>query len=466
MTSHHTQRPSRRGSDSTSPIDWSRARAEALGFLKDLIRIDTTNPPGNERPAADYVAAVLAREGIEPTVLESEPTRASVVARLRGSGRKPPLLLSAHLDVVPAEPEHWTHPPFEAVEADGFVWGRGTIDMKNMAAASLETMLLLKRSGIALDRDVIFAGVADEEAGSKHGSVFLAENHPELIRAEYVLTEVGGHTVHVGGHRLYPIQVSEKGICWFELTAKGDPGHGSMPSPKNAVVRLARAVKALGETRLALHPTPIVEGFVNELARHSPFPQSWILPLLLSPTVSSPVLDLVMRVDPGNAMGLNAMLRHTANPTQLAAGRKVNVIPSTATATIDGRVIPGHTLDSFLREVLEVVGDDLSIRVVESHDGTIFESKTELFETIASVIGEADPQGSAVPYMIPGFTDAFAYARLGATCYGFVPIRMPPDVPFTRLYHAHDERIPVEGFGWGLEILHRVVTRFCASEPA
>ena len=444
-------------------IDWSAARAEALGFLKDLIRIDTTNPPGNERPAADYVAGVLARDGIESTILESQPTRASLVARLRGNGKRQPLLLNAHLDVVPADVEHWTHPPFAAEEADGFIWGRGTLDMKNMAAMSLAVMLQLKRQGVALDRDVIFAAVADEEAGSNLGALFLSEKHPDLVRAEYVLGEVGGHTFHVGGQRLYPVQVSEKGIGWFEMTARGEPGHGSMPHPKNAVVRLARAVQALADHRLPLHSTPVVEGFLDAMSALAPFPQGWILPLLLSPTLSSPLLDLITRVDVNTAIGLNAMLRNTANPTMLAAGRTVNVIPSSAKVTVDGRVIPGQSVESFLREVLEVVGDDVEIQVLEQHDGTTFDPKTELFETISAVVTDADPGSAVVPYMIPGFTDSFAYARLGATCYGFSPVKLPPGIAFARLYHGHDERVPVEGFGWGVETLYEVVRRFCAS---
>jgi acetylornithine deacetylase/succinyl-diaminopimelate desuccinylase-like protein len=239
-------------------LDWTRASAEALRCLSDLLKIDTSNPPGNERPAADYLAAVLAREGIPHQRLESAPGRTSVVARLTGSGSKAPLLLSGHLDVVPAEPEHWRHPPFAAVEADGYLWGRGAIDMKNMVAMSLMTLVLLQRQGVRLDRDVIFAAVADEEAGARHGSLFLVEKHPELVRAEYVLTEVGGHTMHVGAARFYPVQVSEKGLCWFELRAEGPPGHGSMPHPHNAVARLARAIAALADARLPQHNTAVV----------------------------------------------------------------------------------------------------------------------------------------------------------------------------------------------------------------
>jgi acetylornithine deacetylase/succinyl-diaminopimelate desuccinylase-like protein len=442
-------------------LDWTRAATEGLACLKDLLRIDTSNPPGNERPAADLVAALLAREGIPAQILESAPGRASLIARLKGSGRKAPLLLSGHLDVVPADPERWKHPPFAAVEADGYLWGRGAVDMKNMVAMSLMTLVLLKRQGVALDRDVIFAAVADEEAGSRHGSLFLVERHPELVRAEYVLTEVGGHTMHVGAARFYPVQVSEKGLCWFEIQAEGPPGHGSMPHPHNAVSRLARAIVALSEARLPQHNTPVVSSFIRALAARAPFPQSRLLPLLLQRTLSG---SLTRRLEARNleqALGLNAMLRNTASPTMLSAGKKINVIPSMAAVQVDGRLIPGQTLDSFLAEIRAVVGDDVRLSVLDDHPGTTFESKTELFAAIARVLERHDPEAIPVPYMIPGFTDAFAYQKLGATCYGFAPLRLDPEVNFSRMYHGHDERIPVAGFGWGLRVLYELVADFC-----
>lgn len=443
--------------------DWSLAGAEALAHLKALLRIDTTNPPGNERAAAAYLAGVLAREGIAHELVESAPGRASLVARLRGSGRKGALLLNGHLDVVPAEAERWQHPPFAAVEADGYLWGRGAVDMKNMVAMSLMTLVLLKRQGVALDRDVVLAAVADEEAGARLGSLYLVERRPELVRAEYVLGEVGGHTLHLGGARFYPIQVSEKGLCWFEIQAEGPAGHGSMPHAHNAVARLARAIVALSTTRLPQHNTAVVEGFVRALAARAPFPQSRLLPLLLNRTLSGPLLARLEARNPEQALGLNAMLRNTASPTMLAAGRKINVIPSTAAVQVDGRIVPGQTLESFLAEIRAVVGDDVRLSVLEDHPGTTFETRTELFATITAALARHDPEGIPVPYMIPGFTDAFAYQRLGATCYGFAPVRLDPTVNFSRMYHGHDERIPVAGFTWGLRVLHELVRDFCAA---
>jgi acetylornithine deacetylase/succinyl-diaminopimelate desuccinylase-like protein len=442
-------------------LDWGAAAAEALGWLKALLRIDTTNPPGNERPAVDYLSGVLGREGIPFQIVESAPGRASVVARLRGSGKKPPLLLSGHLDVVPAEPEHWQHPPFAAVEADGYLWGRGAVDMKNMVAMSLMALVACKRQGLALDRDLIFAAVADEEAGSRQGSLHLVERHPELVRAEYVLTEVGGHTLHVGRARFYPIQVSEKGLCWFEIQAEGPPGHGSMPHPHNAVARLARAIVALSNARLPQHNTPVVANFVRALAAKSPFPQSRLLPLLLNRRLSPTLLNRLQARNPEQSQGLNAMLRNTASPTMLAAGKKINVIPSAAKVQVDGRIIPGQSIDSFLAEIRALVGDDVRLTVLDDHPGTTFESKTELFTAITEVLARHDPGAIPVPYMIPGFTDAFAYQKLGATCYGFVPLQLDPTINFSRLYHGHNERIPVAGFAWGVRVLGELVREFC-----
>lgn len=445
-------------------LDWGAIAAEAIGYFKALLRIDTTNPPGNERPAAELLGRVLEKEGIEHRILEREPGRASLVARLRGSGKQGPLLLNGHLDVVPADRERWEHDPFAAVEEGGFIWGRGAIDMKNMVTMSLMSLLLLKRQGTALDRDVIFAAVADEEAGSRNGSLFLVEEHPELVRAEYVLNEVGGHTLHMGATRFYPIQVAEKGICWFEVVAEGRPGHGSMPHPHNAVAKIARAIDALDRTRLPQHNTPVVEGFLKSLAGGAPIPERWVLPLLLEPRLSGKLFDILQTKNLDQAISLNAMLRNTATPTMIEGGKKVNVIPSTARARVDGRLLPGQTRDDYLREVQAVIGRDLKITVLEHRDGSVFRADTPLYDVICRALHRHDPGSVPVPYMIPGFTDAFAYAKLGAICYGFSPVKLTPDINFTRMYHGHNERIPVEGFAWGVRVLHDVVHGLCARD--
>ena len=447
----------------TLSVDWDAATAEALVHFKELLRIDTTNPPGNERAATEYLARVLDAEGIPYQVVESEPTRASLIARLSGSGRKAPLLLNGHLDVVPVEREHWRHDPFGAEEHDGCIWGRGAVDMKNMVAMSLMTLLTFKRAGVALDRDVIFAAVADEEAGSKHGARFLVEHHPDLVRAEYVLNEIGAYTFYVGDAIFYPIQVAEKGICWFELTAHGTAGHGSMPRPDNAVVRIARAIEALGTVRLPFHAVPVVETFVRGLVERAPALAQRDAPFLVKPAFARLFLNVVRMQDPEQAIALEALLRNTASPTVVRGGRKVNVIPSSASVLVDGRMLPGQTVDAFLAEIQRVVGSDLKVTVLEQHEGQVFRTDTPLFDAIGRAIERHHPGAVAVPFMIPGFTDSHAYAKLGATCYGFSPVKMPKGMSFTALYHAHDERIPVDGFAWGLRILVDLVHEFCAA---
>ena len=443
-------------------IDWAAAETEAIEHFKALLRIDTTNPPGNERPAADYIARVFDEEGIEYEIHESKPTRASIVARLRGNGKEGPLLLNGHLDVVPADHDRWTHPPFEAVEADGFIWGRGAIDMKNMVTMGFMALVLAKRQGLELTRDLIFAGVADEEAGSNEGALFLVEEHPELVRAEYVLNEVGGYTLHMGETRFYPIQVSEKGICWFEMSVDGEPGHGSMPRPDNPVTILAGALERLGTTRLPQHNLPVVEHFLRTIAGGAPFPRDRVMPLLLQPRLAGALLDILEKQNLEQAIGINAMLRNTASPTMLEASSKVNVIPSRAKARVDGRILPGQTVEQFLAEIQRVVGPQIKLNVFEHHEGNVFRDDTPLYETLCRVLKQRDPAGVPVPYMIPGFTDSFAYGRLGATCYGFSPVRIDdPSVVFTRMYHGHDERIPTDGFRWGLRTLYDVIRDFC-----
>ncbi len=272
-------------------LDWTSINDTAVSRFKDLLRIDTTNPPGNEIAACRYLDDILRENGCETQIIEPKPTRGNLITRLKGTGAEGPLLLTAHLDVVLAEPQHWEVPPFDAVEKDGYIWGRGAIDMKHMAVYNLTTFLLLKQLGKPLKRDVILAFVADEEAGCAEGMQYLCENHPELVRAEYALNEVGGFTIHAGSQRLYPIQVAEKGFVWMKLTLKGEPGHGSMPHKKNAVARLARAVAKMDEKLLPLHVLDVVATFIKELATASGFPIAPILKQTLNPVLSDLLLQ-------------------------------------------------------------------------------------------------------------------------------------------------------------------------------
>ncbi|MEZ4264937.1 MAG: M20/M25/M40 family metallo-hydrolase [Myxococcota bacterium] len=442
-----------------------RADAElcdhALDLCQRLIQIDTTNPPGNERPAADLLADELRAAGLSPVVLESAPGRSNVVARLKGTGAKEPLLLTAHLDVVEADASRWRHPPFSGEIADGCVWGRGAIDMKNMAAMSVALICRLARDGVQLERDLIFAGVADEEAGCQQGSLWLCEHHPELVRAEFAIGEGGGFNIFIGSRPFFTVQIAEKGVCWVRARFRGEPGHGSMPREDSAVIKLAEAVARLGERGLPRRMTAVVKDFIDAIAKEQPALARPIIKRLLSPTLASVVLNRLP--DRSVARGLAAMLGNTASPTVLRAGDKTNVIPGVAEVQIDGRTLPGQTTEDFLAELRAVLGPEVELEVMRELPPVVTEPRESgLWDTIHEVLREREPGAAIVPYLLPGFTDAKAFTQLGARWYGFAPVKMPQGMRFADLFHGHDERIPVDGLRWGTEVLAEVVTRFAA----
>jgi len=436
---------------------------DAQEMLTALLRMDTTNPPGQERQAADYLAGKLREVGLDPTILEGAPGRANLVVRHRGTGKAPPLLLAAHLDVVEADPTRWKHPPFSAAEADGCLWGRGAVDMKNHAAMAAAILRKLAREKTVLGRDVIFAAVADEEAGCDFGSKFLVEQHPELVRAEYAIGEVGGFTMHLAGTAFYPIQVAEKGLCWVRARFTGEPGHGSMPRPDSAVIRLGEAIAALGRARMPVHPTKYVKDFLDAIAARQPAFARPLLRLLGRPELMARIVRLVPDLSIARTMG--ALLTNTATPTVVRAGSKTNVIPGVAELEIDGRLIPGQTDADFLRELRAVLGDDVELEIMKSAPPTMTEPvESPLFDSIRRQITSREPDAVVVPYMIPGFTDGKYFSQLGARWYGFAPIKIEKDsgIRFADMFHGNDERIPIAGLHWGTEVLDAVVREICA----
>ncbi len=432
---------------------------DAVKHLQALLRIDTTNPPGNETPAAEYLAELFTSAGLAPTLIGETPERKNVIARLKGTGESPPLLLCAHLDVVPAEPESWTHPPFGGEIHDGYLWGRGAIDMKHMAVMSALVVARLKEEGVTPRRDIIFAGVADEEAGCDHGSRWLVDHHPELVRAEYALGEAGGFSVRLNGRVIYPIQVAEKGAVWMKLRATGRPGHGSMPRENNAIAKIGAAVAKLADTRLPQHRTKVVERYLDAVAATQKFPASALMRRLHNPKVASFLLRRAP--DKGVAAAMAAMLSNTAVPTVLKGGVKTNVIPGFAEAWVDGRSLPGQSAADLIREIKDVIGHDIAIDVERDMPPVEIDPQSPLWDQMVAALKKHDPEGVPVPYLAPGFTDAKSWSRLGTRCYGFMPVRFPDDgTRFADLFHGHDERIPVEGLKWGTQVLYDVVRGF------
>ena len=440
---------------------------DAKRLCQRLIRIDTTNPPGNERPAAEVVAGALAEAGLKPELLEAAPNRTNLVVRHRGTGAKPPLLLTAHLDVVEADPTKWRRPPFSGDEHEGCLWGRGAIDMKHMAAMCTAIMRALARSDTRLDRDVIFAAVADEEAGCDLGSRFLVEHHRSLIEAEFAIGESGGFSLHLGESTFYPVQVAEKGFCWVRARITGEPGHGSMPRHDSVVTRLGEALARLGSAQLPVHPTHYVTDFLDVLRARQPAAIQPLVKLIARPHL----LARIARLIPGAsiARSFSALLSNTVAATVVRAGNKTNVIPGVAELEIDGRTLPGQTDADLLRELRAVLGPDVELEIIKSCPPTVTEPvASPVFDTIKRQVEAREPDAVVIPYLIPGFTDAKYFSRMGARWYGFSPVKIEKGsgIRFADMFHGIDERVPVAGLAWGVEVLDAVVREVCGAHAA
>jgi acetylornithine deacetylase/succinyl-diaminopimelate desuccinylase-like protein len=445
--------------------------------LRGLIRIPSVNPPdGGPEVAAGldprgggattprYCAEILEGAGIPSEVIELTPGRGSCVARLAASGAatEPPIVLLGHIDVVPVDAEAWTRDPFGAELVDGVVWGRGAIDMKSMVAMELAVMLAIRRSGADLRRDVIFAAVADEEAGGEQGARGLVERRPELFRdaagrpAAAALNEVGGYSITLDGRRFYTIQVAEKGISWTRLRTTGTTGHGSMPHDANAAIRLARAVTALtaDQAERPARVIGVVGDFLRAIGLGSVADLAESDPIGASAALEDRVADPVLR------RSIDAMLRDTVTPTVLHAGKKVNVIPGAGEAEVDIRTLPGTDQAALLARLQSVVGDDATVESVMSLPSIEWPADSEIVGLMDSALLAADPDGIPVPMMITLGTDAKALAQLGIPCYGFAPLRLEPEMPFLSLFHGHDERIPVSALAFGLPVLADVVAGY------
>jgi acetylornithine deacetylase/succinyl-diaminopimelate desuccinylase-like protein len=446
----------------TEPINWKIPTDETVNNLVRLVQAQTINPPGNELPAILAVKDILDAAGFPQEaykILESAPNRVNLVARIKGDGSERPLLLSGHVDVVPVEQERWSHNPFGGEVIDNAVWGRGTLDMKGFLAMYLETFLNLYRQKTPLKRDVILAAIADEEAGFIHGSNFLVEQHRELIDAEYGITEGGALTIYMGKTRVYPIQAAEKAVCWLKMRGYGEAGHGSVPQAGNPVIKLSRAIDRIGRVKhLPVHISPTFIKMVDALSKELKFPISTLAGLARSPSIMS----LILRTVKGEGVGLlKALVTNTVSPNMLNAGTKLNVVPSVAEADIDCRLVPGQSPEMAIKEIHQIVGDEIELEPVYTTCGAEFSTDTPLFKLLVSKTRQMDPGGIVIPMLMPGATDACQYQQLGIKVYGFTPGILPPDISIMHMAHGHNERMPVSFIESGLPVLWDVVNAFC-----
>lgn len=419
---------------------------EVVKICQDLIRIPSVNfgeGKGDEKAVAEYVVASLAEVGISATIYESAPNRCNVIANIEGADpSRPGLVVHGHIDVVPANAADWSVDPFAAEIRDGMIWGRGAVDMKNVDAMILAIVRKWARTGYKPPRNIVLAFFADEEAGMTFGSRWMAAEHPEVFAGcTEAISEVGGFSVTVGdGKRLYFVEAAQKGIHWMKLTANGRAGHGSMMNDENALTALSEAVAKIGRFTWPQTYTKTVKILFKKIAQATgkPYDETDLRPLLkeIGPT----------------ARMIGATLQNSANPTMLEAGYKANVIPGSASAVIDGRFLPGYEKE--LNETIRsIIGPDITVETISRDIALEVDFEGDLVEAMCNAITRHDPEGIPVPYLMSGGTDNKALSELGIVGYGFSPLKLPADLDFMALFHGVDERVPISGLEFGVNVL-------------
>lgn len=424
----------------------SELELDAIRMCQELIRIPSVNfgdGKGDEKDVANYVVKQLAEVGIESKIYEAAPGRCNVIARIKGSNPdRPGLVVHGHLDVVPANAADWSVDPFSAELKDGYIWGRGAVDMKNMDAMILATVRSWARSGYVPERDIVLAFFADEEAGSIFGSHYMVKHHPEVFAGcTEAVSEVGGFSVTVGGgKRLYLIETAEKGIHWMKLTAHGRAGHGSMMNEENALTRLTEAVAKIGNYEWPQRYSKTVKAFFKRIAETSgkPYDETDLRPLLKEIGFASSMIG--------------ATLQNTANPTMLEAGYKANVIPGSASAVVDGRFIPGFE-DELNATIKQLIGEHVTVETITRDKALEVPFEGDLVDAMCNALIKEDPVAIPVPYVMSGGTDNKALADLGIIGYGFSPLKLDENFNFMAMFHGVDERVPVEGLVFGARVL-------------
>ena len=419
---------------------------DVVKLCQELIQIPSVNygeGKGDEKAAAEYVAAKMKEVGIESKIYESAPNRCSVVARIEGRDKsKPGLVVNGHLDVVPANAADWSVDPFSGAIKDGCIWGRGAVDMKNMDAMILAVIRLWAKHNYQPERTIVIVFFGDEEAGGIYGSRWMAEKHPEVFAGcSETVSEVGGFSLTLlSGKRVYAIEASQKGIEWMKLTAEGVAGHGSMVNNANAVTRLSEAIAKIGNYTWPQRITKTSDLFFQKISEISgkPYDKNNLQPL-------------IDEVGPMGKM-IGATLCNTTNPTMLEAGYKANVIPQSASAVVDGRTLPGYEKE-LLDTVRSLVGEHVKVESLVSDIPLEVEFGGPLVDAMIAAIKSEDPEGIPIPYLLSGGTDNKALAKLGIVGYGFSPLKLPPDLDFTGLFHGIDERVPVDSLQFGARTL-------------
>jgi len=430
---------------------------DVVELLRDLIRFDTTNPPGNEGECIASVQRLLTEAGVESQIVAKDSARPNLIARVAGAGEAPPLLLYGHVDVVQTDGQQWARPPFSGDLVDGVVWGRGALDMKGGVAMLVDAFLRAARGELKPRGDLILAVLSDEENGGDFGARFLVEERADLFEGvRHALGEFGGATIHLAGKRFYPIQVAEKQISWLRGRVRGPGGHGALGVRGSAMAKLGKILQTLDRRSLPVHVTPAARAWLEGMAVALPRPQALLLRSLLEPRLA----EVTLRAARNEQLRLiERALRNTVTATIVHGGNKINVIPAEVELELDGRTLPGFGPDDLIREVHDLVGPDLELELIR-HDPSPAEPDLTWFDGLGAIIRELDPTGVPVPMLQVGVTDGRFFSRLGIQTYGFLPLELPPDFEFVKLIHAADERVPADALRFGAEAVGRAVERY------
>ena len=438
-------------------MNWSRIEEEASDLLSRYIRIDTSNPPGNEAQAVDFLCDVLQDNGIEYRTYESAPGRANLLARLKGEGNNKPLLLLSHSDVVPAESGAWEEEPFSGLIKDGVIWGRGALDMKGMGIMELMSVLLLKRNQLPLNRDVLLLVVADEESGGKFGIEYMLTNHPEQLEADFVLNEGGMGNISLlpNNQPAFFVSIGEKGPIWLKLLARGSPGHASMPHGQNALVNLMKATLKLidEESRMVIVPT--MREFFTRIGPRWPFLEPFLKEGSEEALTQSLTKSGIIAVP-----AINALLRHTLSPTYMTAGERENIIPEKADAIVDCRILPGTNVDEFVDRVRGSVKEmGVEVQVLLQSEPSVSPIETHYFGALERVLQQNVPDQMTLPMISPGTTDSRFFRYRGVTAYGLIPALCT--LEDIQSVHGKNEKISVDNLTKGIKIVYDFVVEIC-----
>ncbi|MFA5628869.1 MAG: M20/M25/M40 family metallo-hydrolase [Dehalococcoidales bacterium] len=426
-------------------------------LLQNLIRFNTTNPPGNEAPLIEYIDKLFTAAGFETITVAKDPARPNLLTRLKGKGKASPLLLYGHTDVVTAANQNWTYPPFDGEIADGYIWGRGALDMKCGLAMMIAALLRAKAENFKPAADIIFCAMADEETGGSYGAKFLVREHMDIFRdIKYAVSEFGGYTMYINGKKFYLIQVAEKHHCTAEITFYGPSGHGSVPMKNSAMYKMGKALVALNDKKLPVHITAVTERMINIISAHISEPESTFFKELLNPQKTEAILE---QIKDKTDNFFDPLLHNTVNAIMVKGGERINVVPGEVTLYLDGRILPILSDIDLKNELTEIIGNDCDIKIT-NYEQAKADADLSLFEMLSDILKEKEPDCIPIPIIISASTDARLLAKLGIQTYGFLPIDLPEGFSFMNYVHAADEKIPVAAMYSGTDAMYEVIKRY------